>query len=167
VVHDGAVVRETAELIAMCETAEEAAALLSAPDADAALGRALSLAEAAEDHHVALACRAMREALEPLAGLDTGIRVARPGYLDEVAAAAAMVGDRFDYLKEAAYELSAKLGGTPGEPGEELAEATWNAVRALARDGAPDRFRELVEGGMPAASAFADDLVANYLEELE
>jgi hypothetical protein len=167
VVHDTAVVRETAELIAMCETAEEASAALAAPEADDALRRALDLAEEAGDDRAALACRAMREAIAPLAAAEPEIRVARGAYLDEVAQIANLVGDRFDFLKETAYELSAQLSGRPGEPGEELAEAAWNAVRILARDGPPDRFREAVEGGMGAASAFADDLVSNYLEDLE
>jgi hypothetical protein len=167
VVHDTALVRETAELIAMCETAEEAAATLTADEADAALERALALAEQAGDERAALACRAMREAIAPLTAAEPEIRVARGAYLDEVAQVANLVGDRFDYLKETAYELSAQLSGRPGEPGEELAEAAWTAVRILARDGPPDRFREAVEGGMAAASAFADDLVSNYLEDLE
>jgi hypothetical protein len=93
--------------------------------------------------------------------------VAEPGYLDRVAVTAAMVGDRFDYLKEIAYGVSAKLSGTPGESGEALAESLWSAVRILARDGAPDRFREAVEGGMAAAQAFADDVLDNYVLDLE
>ena len=86
---------------------------------------------------------------------EEGVRVAEPGYLDRVAVTAAMVGDRFDYLKDIAYGVSAKLSGAPGESGEALAESLWAAVRILARDGAPDRFREAVEGGMAAAQAFA------------
>jgi hypothetical protein len=84
-----------------------------------------------------------------------------------VAAAANLVGDRFDYLKEVAYDVSANLEGTPGEKGEALAEALWSAVRLLARDGAPDRFREAVETGMAAAEAFADDVLVNYVIDLE
>jgi hypothetical protein len=37
----------------------------------------------------------------------------------------------------------------------------------LARDGAPDRFREAVETGMAAAQAFADDVLDNYVIDLE
>ena len=66
-----------------------------------------------------------------------------------------MVGDRFDYLKDVAYGVSAKLSGAPGEAGEALAESLWSAVRLLARDGAPDRFREAVEGGMAVVEASA------------
>jgi hypothetical protein len=109
----------------------------------------------------------MREAIAPLLAGEPGVRVAEPGYLDRVAVAASLVGDRFDYLKEIAYDVSAHLAGTPGEEGEELAEALWGAVRVLARDGSPDRFREAVETGMAAAQAFAEDVLDNYVIDLE
>jgi hypothetical protein len=158
-------IRSTAETIAICETAEESSAFLAAGEADASLERAL--AAAGERETVAVAVRAMREAIAPLLAAEAGVRVAEPGYLDRVAAAANLVGDRFDYLKEIAYDVSANLEGTPGEEGEALAEALWSAVRLLARDGAPDRFREAVETGMAAAEAFADDVLVNYVIDLE
>jgi hypothetical protein len=158
-------IREVAETIAMCETAEEASARLAAPEADVALARAEGLA--ADDETAALAIRAMREAIAPLVGGDGAVRVAEGSYLDGVAAAAALVGDRFDFLKETAYGVSARLAGTSGEDGEAFAEAIWSAIRLLARDGAPDRFRESFEGGMAAAGAFADDVIDRYLIDLE
>lgn len=158
-------IRSVAETIAICETAEESGAMLAATEADALLVRALGLV--GDDETVAVAVRAMREAIAPLLGEDAGVRVAEPGYLDRVAVTAGLVGDRFDYLKDIAYGVSAKLGGTPGEPGEELAEALWAAIRLLARDGAPDRFREAIEGGMGAAQAFAEDVLDNYVIDLE
>lgn len=158
-------IRSVAETIAICETAEESGAMLAAAEADGLLLRSLELA--GDDETVAVALRAMREAIAPLVETEEGVRVAEPGYLDRVAVTATMVGDRFDYLKEIAYGVSAKLSGAPGETGEALAESLWTAVRILARDGAPDRFREAVEGGMAAAQAFADDVLANYVIDLE
>ena len=158
-------IRSAAETIAICETAEESSAFLAASEADAQLERALGLAGDRET--VAVAVRAMREAIAPLLQTEEGVRVAEPGYLDRVAVTAAMVGDRFDYLKDIAYGVSAKLSGAPGESGEALAESLWAAVRILARDGAPDRFREAVETGMAAAQAFADDVLDNYVIDLE
>jgi hypothetical protein len=158
-------IRSAAETIAICETAEESSAFLAAGEADASLERAL--AAAGDREPVAVAVRAMREAIAPLVAGAAGVRVAEPGYLDRVAVAASLVGDRFDYLKDVAYDVSASLAGTPGEDGEELAEALWAAVRVLARDGAPDRFREAVETGMAAAQAFADDVLLNYVIDLE
>ena len=158
-------IRSAAETIAICETAEESSAFLAAGEADAFLERALAAADDRET--VAVAVRAMREAIAPLLASEAGVRVAEPGYLDRVAVAAALVGDRFDYLKDIAYDVSAHLAGTPGEEGEALAEALWAAVRVLARDGAPDRFREAVETGMAAAQAFAEDVLDNYVIDLE
>ncbi len=157
-------IRSAAETIAICETAEESGAMLAAVEADGLLQRSLELV--GDDETVAVALRAMREAVAPLLQTEAGVRVAEPGYLDRVAVTAAMVGDRFDYLKDIAYGVSAKLSGAPGESGEALAESLWAAVRILARDGAPDRFREAVEGGMAAAQAFADDVIDNYVIEL-
>jgi hypothetical protein len=158
-------IRSVAETIAICETAEESGAMLAAAEADGLLQRSLELV--GDDETVAVALRAMREAVAPLLQTEEGVRVAEPGYLDRVAVTAAMVGDRFDYLKDIAYGVSAKLSGAPGESGEALAESLWAAVRILARDGAPDRFREAVEGGMAAAQAFADDVLDNYVIDLE
>jgi hypothetical protein len=162
-VRDEQVVREAVELAAICESAEEAAAVLAGADALAALERAGALAAAAGERQAASAVAAMREALSPALAEGGGIRVADPAYLDRIAELAAPVGDRFDYLKEVADGVSARLDGRPGEPLEALAEALWSAVRALARDGAPDRFREQLEGAMAAAAALADDVVEHYV----
>ena len=129
--------------------------MLAAAQADALLQTSLGLV--GDDETVAVALRAMREAIAPLLQTEEGVRVAEPGYLDRVAVTATMVGDRFDYLKNITYSVSAKLSGAPGESGEKLAESLWAAVRILARDGAPDRFREAVEGGMAAAQAFGEE----------
>lgn len=158
-------IRSVAETIAICETAEESGAMLAAVEADALLQSSLGLV--GDDETVAVALRAMREAIAPLLQTEEGVRVAEPGYLDRIAVTAAMVGDRFDYLKDIAYGVSAKLSGAPGETGEALAESLWAAVRILARDGAPDRFREAVEGGMAAAQAFGEDVLDSYAIELQ
>ena len=158
-------IRSVAETIAICETAEESAAMLAAGEADGLLLKALDLV--GDDETVAVALRAMREAVAPLLRTEEGVRVAEPGYLDRVAVTAALVGDRFDYLKDVAHSVSAKLSGAPGESGEALAESLWSAVRILARDGAPDRFREAVEGGMAAAQAFGEDVLDHYVIDLE
>ncbi len=104
-------IRSVAETIAICETAEESGAMLAAVEADGLLQQALELV--GDDETVAVALRAMREAIAPLLQTEEGVRVAEPGYLDRVAVTAAMVGDRFDYLKDVAYGVSAKLSGAP------------------------------------------------------
>jgi hypothetical protein len=167
IITDRQLVGDTAELVAMCETAEEACAMLAAGDADAILARAAALAAAAADNDTLVAVRATREAIAPVVREPAVIRVAELAYLDRVAHAAEVIGDRFDLLKETALAASGRLSGAPGDPREPLAEALWDAVRTLARDGAPDRFREMIEGGMGAAAAFALDVIDNYLVALE
>ncbi len=165
IVADAQDVRDTAELVAMCETAEEASAALAVGAALGQIADARPLAADVEDAAVAL--EALAQALAPLAASTASVRVAEGVYLDRAAACASIVGDRFDLLKEAALAASARLTGAPGEPGEGLAEALWDIVRLLARDGAPDRFREAIEGSFGTAEAFADDVLAHYLVALE
>ena len=156
-------VRQVVELAAVCEAAEEAAAALSIDDALPALADAWRLARDLGEAEAEVAAHAAYQAVEELQPLVAGLRVADPAYLDRLALAAAAVGDRFDLLKEAAGQVSARLTGAPIDPLEPLAEALWGAIRILSRDAPPDRFREHVEGAMGAARAFADDVLAGYL----
>ena len=159
-------VRQVVELAAICETAEETASALAVDEALPALAAAWNLARDLGEAESETATHAMHAALEELQPLVAGLRVADPAYLDRLAAAAVTVGDRFDYLKETAGQVSARLTGAAIDPLEPLAEALWAAIRILSRDGAPDRFRENVEGAMGAARAFADDVAARYLVPL-
>lgn len=156
-------VRQVVELAAICEAAEEAAAALSIDEALPALADAWRLARDLGEADAELAAHATYQAVEELQPLVAGLRVADPAYLDQLALAAAAVGDRFDLLKEAAGQVSARLSGAPLDPLEPLASALWGAIRILSRDAPPDRFREHVEGAMGAAQAFADDVLAGYL----
>jgi hypothetical protein len=160
------VIRQAVELAAICEAAEETAAALAIDDAMPALAGAWRLAGELGEGDAELATHAMYQALEELQPLVQGLRVAEPAYLDRLAAAAALVGDRFDLLKEAAGQVSARLTGAGLDPLEPLAEQLWGAIRLLSREGAPDRFRENVEGAMGAARAFADDVLEQYLVPL-
>jgi len=160
-------VRSAAEVVAMCETAEEAAAALAAEEALPLMRRAVELAQALEDPESDLAARAMVEALEDLVEVLPAFRVAEGPYVDRIADRANLVGDRFDLLKEAAASTTARLSGAPGEPLEPLAELLWDAVRLLARDGPPDRFRDAMEGAIGAAAAFAEDVETHYVLALE
>lgn len=160
------VIRQAVELAAICEAAEETAAALAIDDALPLLAEAWRLAGELGEADAELATHAMYQALEELQPLVQGIRVADPGYLDRLAGTAALIGDRFDLLKETAGQVSARLTGAGIDPLEPLAEKLWGAIRILAREGAPDRFRENVEGAMGAARAFADDVLDQYLVPL-
>lgn len=166
-VAERAVVRQIVELAAICEAAEEAAAALAVDEALPALARAWELARELGEADAELAAHAAYQAVEALQPLVQGLRVADPAYLDRLAQAAALVGDRFDLLKEAAGQVSARLTGHGTDPLEPLATALWAAIRLLSRDGPPDRFREGVETAMGPAQAFADDVLARYLVPLD
>jgi hypothetical protein len=160
-------VRSAAEVVAMCETAEEAAAALAAEDALPLVQRAVAMSETLGDAEANLAARATVEALEDLVEVLPPFRVAEATYVDRIADRANLVGDRFDLLKDAAASVTAGLSGAPGEAREPLAELLWDAVRLLARDGPPDRFRAAMEGAIGAAGAFADDVEAHYVLALD
>ncbi|MFM7693916.1 MAG: hypothetical protein ACKO7U_06385, partial [Actinomycetota bacterium] len=147
--------------------AEEAAAALAVDEALPALGRAWELARELGEAEAELAAHATYQAVEALQPLVQGLRVADPAYLDRLAQAAGLVGDRFDLLKEAAGQVSARLAGQGADPLEPLATALWAAIRLLSRDGPPDRFREGVETAMGPAQAFADDVLARYRVPLD
>ncbi len=159
-------IRQIVELAAICEAAEETAAALSIDATLLLLAEAWRLSGELGEADAELATHAMYQALEELQPLVTGLRVADPTYLDRLAGAAALIGDRFDLLKETAGQVSARLTGEGLDPLEPLAEKLWNAIRMLSREGAPDRFRENVEGAMGASAAFADDVLAGYLVPL-
>ncbi len=158
---------DAVELAAICETAEEAAAALAADEALPLLREGRALAERLGMDEAARAARVTTEAIEELAVREDGVRVAEAAYLDRMAILAQAVGDRYDLLRDAAGGVTMRLTGTGGDDLEPLARALWDAVRALARDGAPDRFAATLEGAMPAARALADDVQANYLLPLE
>ena len=160
---DREAVRGIVEIAAICEAAEESAAALAIDQALPALADAWRLAGELGEAEAQLAAHAAYQAMETLQPLVAGVRVADPTYLDQLAAAAALVGDRFDLLKEAAGQVSARLTGRGLDPLEPLAQSLWAAIRILSRDGTPDRFRQSVEGAMGPAAAFADDVLEHYL----
>ncbi len=163
---DGATVRQAVEIAAICEAAEESAAALAVDEALPALADAWRMAQDLGEDDAEVAAHATYQAVEALQPLVSGLRVADPVYLDQLASAAGLVGDRFDLLKEAAGQVSARLTGQGIDPLEPLAQALWGAIRILSRDGAPDRFRQAVESAMGAAAAFADDVVQHSLVPL-
>ncbi len=163
---DAGAIRQIVETAAICEAAEEAAAALAIDEALPALAEAWRRAQDLGEADAELAAHATYQAVEALQPLVEGIRVADPVYLDRLASAAHLLGDRFDLLKEAAGQVSARLTGQGIDPLEPLAEALWHAIRLLSRDGPPDRFRDAVEAAMGPAAAFADDVMQHYLVPL-
>jgi hypothetical protein len=159
-VDDEAIVREAASLVALCETAEEAAAVLELDLIRESARRALEVAGAAD--------RLLRDALErtlaaadALAAVSDGVRLARAPYLDELGERARALAYAAADLREAGLALTSHLSGQPQDPEEPLARAVWDVLGTLSTAGPPERFTDVIEGAGGAVNALADDVVAS------
>ena len=153
-------------LVALCETAEEAALVPDAAEIAEAAERALAVvaderpelrAALEETHTAALAAAAHAE----------GLRIARTGYVDELADAARGLAAGAEALQGRAAELSASLSGEAADPAEPLARAVWDVLERIAAAGSPEHFSEALGDAAPAISAFAEDVLEHYRAELD
>jgi hypothetical protein len=159
-------VQEAAMLAALCETAEEAALVPEAADIAQAAERALALG-AGDRAELQSALEAAREAALAAAVYDDGLRVARTGYVDQLADAARGISASAQALQQRGAELSAGLSGEAHDPSEPLARAVWDVLDRIAAAGAPERFSDALGDAAPAISAFAEDVLAHYRAELD
>ena len=113
------------------------------------------------------ALEATREAALAAAAHGDGLRVARTGYVDELADAARGLGAERQALQQRGAELSAGLSGEALDPAEPLARAVWDVLERIAAAGAPEHFSEALGDAAPAISAFAEDVLAHYRAELD
>jgi len=159
-------VQEAAMLAALCETAEEAALVPDAAEIAEAAERALALAgEERADLRAAL--DAAHVAALAAAAHGDGLRVARTGYVDELAAAARGLSASAEALQQRGSELSASLTGDALDPAEPLARAVWEVLERVAAAGSPERFSDALGDAAQAISAFAEDVLAHYRAELD
>jgi hypothetical protein len=159
-------VQEAAMLAALCETAEEAALVPDAAEIAEAVERALALCGEG-DSELRAALEATRAAALGAAVYDDGLRVARTGYIDQLADAARGLSASSQELRERGAELSARLSGQALDPAEPLARAVWDVLEQIAAAGAPERFSDALGDAAPAISAFAEDVIAHYRAELD
>jgi hypothetical protein len=158
-------VQEAATLAALCETAEEAALVPDAAEIAEAAERALALSGERADLRAAL--EATHAAALAAAAHGAGLRVARTGYVDELADAARGLGASAQELQQRGSELSASLTGDALDPAEPLARAVWEVLERIAAAGSPERFSDALADAAPAISAFAEDVLAHYRTELD
>jgi hypothetical protein len=159
-------VQEAAMLAALCETAEEAALVPDAAEIAAAAERALALA-GAERPELQAALGATRDGALAAAAYGDGLRVARTGYVDQLADAARAIATATSALQQSAGELSSGLSGLPLDPSEPLARAVWDVLERLAAAGAPERFSDELTDAAGAISAFAEDVLEHYRADLD
>ena len=158
-------VQEASMLAALCETAEEAALVPDAADIADAAERALGLCGDGRPE-LAAALAATREAALVSAAFGDGLRVARTGYIDQLADAARGLAAAVHELQQRAGELSSGLSGQPLDPSEPLARSVWGVLERLAAAGAPERFSDELTDAAGAISAFAEDVLEHYRADL-
>ena len=158
---DGQLVREAAALVALCETAEEAALV---PTAEELRGLAESaLALTADDRpELVEALTQARDAAAALAELGEGLRVARSGTLDRLAEQARLLSLAAVQLRAQGELLASGLSGTGTDADEPLAQAVWKLAGQLAAGGSAARFSDAISGASGAVDAFADDVLDSY-----
>jgi hypothetical protein len=152
-------------LAALCETAEEAALVPDAAEIAEAAERALEVA-GTERPELSSALAATRDSALASAAFGDGLRVARTGYVDQLAAAARAIAAATQELQQCAGALSSGLSGLPLDPSEPLARAVWDVLERLAAAGAPERFSDELTDASGAISAFAEDVLEHYRAEL-
>ncbi|MDX6621889.1 MAG: hypothetical protein QOK36_4275 [Gaiellales bacterium] len=158
-------VQEAAMLAALCETAEEAALVPGAAEIAEAAERALALA-GEERPELRAALEATREGALAAAAFGDGLRVARTGYVDQLADAARAIAAATQLLQQSAGQLSSGLSGLPLDPSEPVARAVWDVLERLAAAGSPERFSDELTDAAGAISAFAEDVLEHYRAEL-
>ena len=113
------------------------------------------------------ALEAAREAALAAAAHGDGLRIARTGYVDQLADAARGLSASAQGLQARGAELSAGLSGEALDPAEPLARAVWEVLERIAAAGAPERFSDALGDAGPAISAFAEDVLAHYRADLD
>jgi hypothetical protein len=153
-------VRRAASIVALCETAEEAAGV---PDADALLDAVRrSREQAADVPGLAEALAACEPPAQALAKGSTGVRIASDAYVDSIGRELLALDAAQLTLRPLAERISSSLSGEPGDPGEPLARAVWEVVGRITQAGGPARLADQVGAATGAIEAFASDVVEGY-----
>jgi hypothetical protein len=153
-------VRRAASIVALCETAEEAAGV---PEADALLDAVRRSREQAGDvAGLAAALAACEPPARALAAGATGVRVASDAYVDSIGRELLTLDAAQITLRPLAERISSSLSGEPGDRGEPLARAVWEVVGRITQAGGPARLADQVGAATGAIEAFASDVVEGY-----
>jgi hypothetical protein len=153
-------VRRAASIVALCETAEEAAGV---PDADALLDAVQRARELAGDvAGLAAALAACESPARALAEGARGVRVASDAYVDSIGRQLLTLDAAQITLRPLAERIASSLSGEPVDPGEPLARAVWEVVGRITQAGGPARLADQVGAATGAIEAFASDVVEGY-----
>jgi hypothetical protein len=157
---DEQLIRSAASIVALCETAEEAAGIVEIDALVSAIRTARALA--LDVPALAEALAACEPAAVSLAEAAGGIRIASDAYVDAIGRELLVLDTALIALRPQAERLSSALSGEPGDPGEPLARAVWEVVGRITQAGGPARLADQVGSATGAIEAFADDVVRGY-----
>jgi hypothetical protein len=158
-------VHRTASIVALCETAEEAAGV---PDVDA-LVTAVQTGRRLADGIPRLS-EALAACEPPAIALAEGAatpRVASDAYVDAVGRELNRLDGALIALRPLAEGVSSGLSGELGDPGEPLARAVWEVVGRITQAGGPARLADQIGAATGAIDAFAGDVVEGYRVPLD
>jgi hypothetical protein len=156
---DRRLVRDAVTMIGLAELAEEISGAIAADELDRVFADAeRSLAESGHDQ-AGEAAAAVRDALSQLASAAEGPRVATPGYLDRVGAAAVTLGAALEIYRDQAARMS-DAGAGPE------VEAAWAALAAASRAGDPAGFARAMTAAGGSVESLADDVLGRLRRPL-
>jgi hypothetical protein len=159
-VTDEDTVHRAASIVALCETAEEAAGIPEADALVAAIQTARRLGEG--DPRLTEVLAACEPPATALAEGAAGLRVASDAYVDAVGRELLRLDGALIALRPLAEGLSSSLSGELGDPGDPLARAVWEVVGRITQAGGPARLADQVGAATGAIEAFAGDVVEGY-----
>ncbi|MDX6592943.1 MAG: hypothetical protein QOJ13_2139 [Gaiellales bacterium] len=149
---DRRLVRDAVTMIGLAELAEEVSGAIAADELDGPFAEAQRRLAESGHTEAAEAAAAVRRALAQVASAAEGPRVATPGYLDRVGAAAMTLGA----VLEAYRDHAARVSDTGAGP---EVEAAWAALAAASRAGDPAGFAQAMTAAGGAVESLADDVL--------
>lgn len=156
---DRRLVRDAVTMIGLAELAEEVSGAVAADELDGLFADAERRLADAGDEDAAESAAAVRSALAELSVAAEGPRVATPGYLDRVGAAAMTLGA----VLEAYRDHAARVSDTGAGP---EVEAAWAALAAASRAGDPAGFAQAMTAAGGAVESLADDVLGRLRRPL-
>jgi hypothetical protein len=156
---DRRLVRDAVTMIGLAELAEEVSGAVAADELDGLFADAERRLADAGHEDAAESAAAVRSALAELSVAAEGPRVATPGYLDRVGAAAMTLGAVLEAYRDHAARVSDSGAGPE-------VEAAWAALAAASRAGDPAGFAQAMTAAGGAVESLADDVLGRLRRPL-
>jgi hypothetical protein len=149
---DRRLVRDAVTMLGLAELAEEISGAVAADELGDLFAEAERRLAQAGHPDASAAAAAVRRALAHLSEAAAGPRVATPGYLDRVGAAALALGGALEAYRSEAARVSDEGGGPE-------VETAWAALAAASRAGDPSGFAQSMTAGGGAVESLVEDVL--------